>query len=221
MCDEKELAVRRSRILYLESVTAEPEFAERTQWWSKLPSRRKANKKRPRASSRDGPAPKRKCSTRSKVGSIFMSGTTASLIREAFPNQKGVVVLKTAPVAKNLFDMSLDEILSDVEWEPTIVELLTSAVSLVVGDPEKELEREDPVEPEPVPDMELEKEKTLIASGSRCKRSTTPGRSKRKPNKRSKPRTQDMILEGLYCLDESLEDGCLLLGLTRNIIDLD
>ena len=160
---------------------AEPEFTEHTQRRSKLPallkwpSRRKANKKRPRTSSREGPAPKRKCSTRSKVGNVFTSGTTASLIREAFPNQKGVVVLKTAPVAKNLFDMSLDEILSDVEWEPTIVELLTSAVSLVVGDPEKELEREDPVEPEPVPDMELEKEKTLIASGSRCKRSTTPG----------------------------------------------
>ena len=39
--------------------------------------------------------------------------------------------------------------------------------SLVVGDPEKELEREDPVEPEPVPDVEPEKEKTSVASGSR------------------------------------------------------
>ena len=86
---------------------------------------------------------------------------------------------------------------------------------------EKEPEKEDPVEPEPVPDMEPEKEKNPVASGSRCKRSTAPGRPRRKPNKRSKPRTQDMILEGLYCLDESLEDGCLLLGLTRNIIDLD
>ena len=33
---KKELAVRRSCILYLESVTAEPEFAEHTQWRSKL-----------------------------------------------------------------------------------------------------------------------------------------------------------------------------------------
>ena len=35
---EKELAVRKSRVLYLESVTADLEFAERTQWRSKLPS---------------------------------------------------------------------------------------------------------------------------------------------------------------------------------------
>ena len=89
---EKELAVRRSCVLYLEAVMAEPEFAERTQWRSKLPallkwlSWRKANKKRPRTASRDGPAPKRKCSTRSMVGNIFTSGTTASLIREAFPD---------------------------------------------------------------------------------------------------------------------------------------
>ena len=52
---------------------------------------------------------------RSKVGNIFTSGITASLIREAFPDQKGVEVSKTAPVAKDLFDMSLDKIISDVE----------------------------------------------------------------------------------------------------------
>ena len=83
---EKELAERRSQVLYLESVMGEPEFVECNQWRSKLPSlpkwpsQRKANKKRPRTSSRDGPAPKRKCSTRSKVGNVFTSGTTASLI---------------------------------------------------------------------------------------------------------------------------------------------
>ena len=70
---EKELAVRKSRVLYLESVTVDSEFAEHTQWQSKLPplpkwsSRRKSNKKRPRVSCGDGPEPKRKCSTRSKV----------------------------------------------------------------------------------------------------------------------------------------------------------
>ena len=144
---EKELAVRRSWVLNLESVTAEPEFTKHTQWGSKLPSlpkwpyRRKANKKRPKAYSRDGPAPKRKCSMRSKVGNVFTSGTTESLIRVAFPNQKEVVVSKTAPVPKDLFDLSLEEILSDVEWEPTIVKLLTPSVSLVLGDVEKELER--------------------------------------------------------------------------------
>ena len=105
------------------------------------------------------------------------------------------------------------------------MELLTPEVSLVVGDPGKEPEKEDPVEPEPIPDVKPEKEKTPVASGSRCKRSTAPGQTRSKPTKRSKPRTQDMILEGLYWSDElhpeSIEDGCLLLGLTRNVIDLD
>ena len=105
---EKELAVRTSWILYLESVTTEPEFAEHTQWRSKQPhlpkwpSRRKSNKKGPRAS------------RSSKVPGIFTSGKTAALIRESFPSQKGVVVSETAPVAEYLFAMSLDKILSDV-----------------------------------------------------------------------------------------------------------
>ena len=68
-------------------------------------------------------------------------------------------------------------------------------VSLVVSDPEKEPEKEDPVVPEPVPDVGPEKEKTPVASGSRCKR--------------SKPRTQDLIVEGSEP------------GLTRDIIDLE
>ena len=73
--------------------------------------------------------------------------------------------------------------------------------------------------------MEPEKEKTPVASGSRFNRSTTPGRTMRKRTRRLKPRAQDMILEGVYWSDESqpesVEDGCLLLGLTRDTIDLD
>ena len=42
-----------------------------------------------------------------------------------------MVVSETAPVAENLFDMSLEEILSDVEWEPTVEEILTPKISLV------------------------------------------------------------------------------------------
>ena len=52
-----------------------------------------------------------------------------------------------------------------------------------------------------------------------------PETIRRKLTKRLKPRTQDMILEGVYWTDnsepESVEDGYLLLGLTRDIIDLD
>ena len=117
------------------------------------------------------------------------------------PSQKGVVVSETAPVSENLFNMSLDEILSDVEWEPTVVEILTLAVSLVVGDPVEDQERLDPVEP--VPDVEPEREMTPVASGSRCLRSSAPGRVKRKPTKKLRIRPQDIILEGLYWSDES------------------
>ena len=87
---------------------------------------------------------------------------------------------------KDLFDMSLDEVISDVEWEPTMMEILTPEVQIVVIEPEKEKEPEkkDPVEPEPepVPDVEPEKEKNPVASGSRCKRSTAPGRTRRMPD---------------------------------------
>ena len=69
-------------------------------------------------------------------------------------------------MVENLFDMSLDEIISDVEWEPTVVEILTLEVSLVVGDSVEDPERLDPVEP--VPDMEPEREKTPVAARSRC-----------------------------------------------------
>ena len=171
----------------------------------------KSNKKRPRVSSGDGSEPKKRCSTRSKVAGIFISGMTAALIRESFPNQKGVVVSETARVAENLVDMSHEEILSDVEWKPTVGE--------IVEDPEK-------LEPvEPVLDVEPEKEKTPATSRSRCLRTSAPGRVKRKLTKKRRICTQDMILEGIYWSDESapesMEDGCLLLGLTRDLIDLD
>ena len=61
---------------------------------------------------------------------------------------------------------------------------------------------------------------------SMCLRSSALGRSRRKKGTRKrKVRTQDMIEEGLRYLDESdsdsVEDECLLLGLTRDVIDLD
>ena len=61
---------------------------------------------------------------------------------------------------------------------------------------------------------------------SMCLRSSAPERPRRKKGTRKrKVRTQDMIEEGLRYLDESdsdsIEDGCLLLGLTRVVIDLD
>ena len=89
------------------------------------PSRRKANKRRPRGAEggADGgePAPKRKCSTRSKVAGVFTSGATAALIRETFPNQKGVVVSETAPMPEDLLDISLEEVVFTAEWIPEAI----------------------------------------------------------------------------------------------------
>ena len=75
---------------------------------------------------------------------------------------EGVVVSKTAPVVENLFDMSLDEILSDVEWELTVQEILTPEVSLVVGDLVEDPERLEPVEP--VLAIEPEREMTPVVT---------------------------------------------------------
>ena len=77
----------------------------------------------------------------------------------------------------------------------------------------------------PEKELEPEKEKPLAAR-SRCLRSTAPeGAKKRKGTKKRRIRIQDMIEGGTYHSDESapesVEDGCLLLGLTQDGIDLD
>ena len=129
---EQELAVRRARVLYLESVTSEEaEFQERTEWRKKLPSlprwpsRRKGSKRKPRGADRcadgDEPVPKRKCSTRSKVAGVFMSGASAALIRDGFPEQKGVVVSKTALIPEDLLNVSLEEVIFTTEWAPEVI----------------------------------------------------------------------------------------------------
>ena len=124
---KQELAVRKARVLYLESVTADSEFKEQTQWRNKMPSLpkwpscRKSNNKRPRVADGDESEPKRRCSTRSKVAGIFTSGATAALIRESFPNQKGLVVSETAPMPADLMDISLEEVIFTAEWVPEVI----------------------------------------------------------------------------------------------------
>ena len=63
------------------------------------------------------------------------------------------------------------------------MELLTPEVSLC--DPEKEPEKADSVELEPVPKVEPEKEKSPAAFRSRCNIYIAPGRTRRKQTKRS------------------------------------
>ena len=212
------------------------------------PSRRKANKRKPRDSANcfaEGePAPKRKCSTRSKVKGVFTSGASAALIKKGFPDHSGVVISETAPIPEDLLNVSLEEVIFSAEWVPEVIlqdpftafdssqddtqEITPERTPEKVLEPEKEKLRT----PEKV--LEPEREKTprtraekLATVRSLCPRSSTPGRPrKRKATmKRHRVRTQDMIEEGLRFLDESdsesIEDGCLLLGLTRDVIDLD
>ena len=74
------------------------------------------------------------------------------------------------------------------------------------------------------PALEPEKEKAVVQRLS-CLRSSAPGRARKmKGTRKRRVRTQDMIEGGTYYLDESapesVKDRCLLLGLTRDVIDL-
>ena len=83
------------------------------------------------------------------------------------------------------------------------------------------------ITPEVNSEKELEPEKEKPATGrSRCLRSSAPGRTtKKKGMRKRRVRTLDMIVGGTYysheSAPESVEDGCLLLGLTQDLIDLD
>ena len=234
---EQEFAVRRARILYLESITSEDAaFQERTDWRKKLPSlprwlsRRKANKRKPRGADRcadrDEPAPKKKCSTRSKVAGVFTSGASAALIRDRFPDHKGVVVSEMAPIPEDLLNVSLEEVIFNAEWVPEVILPDPFPVFNSSQDDIREITPERNPEkllnPEKV--LEPEKEKP-VRERSMCLRSSAPGQlRKKKGTRKRRVWTQVMIEEGLRYLDESdpesVEDGYLLLGLTRDVIDL-
>ena len=154
----------------------------------KWPSRRKSNKKRPMVADDDESEPKRRCSARSKVAGFFTSGVTAALIRESFPNQKGVVVLKTAPMPADLLDISLEEVILTAEWVPEVI--IPDNLS-VIDSSQEEIE-------DITPELNPEKEKPVV-SRSNCLRSSTPGRArKKKVTKKRRVRTQDMIEGGMY-----------------------
>ena len=122
---------------------------------------------------------------------------------------------------EDLLDISLEEVIFTAEWLPEAIlpdnlpVINSSQDEIVEITPELNLEKE----------LEPEKEKP-VAARSRCLRSTAPGRAKkRKGTKKRRTRTKDMIQGGTYYSDESapesVEDGCLLLGLTQDVIYLD
>ena len=73
-----------------------------------------------------------------------------------------------------------------VDWEPAVKEILSDNPSPAVDKSAENIV-------EPVLDLEPEKEKPPTASRSRCLRSSALGRVKRKPTKKRRIRTQDMI----------------------------
>ena len=116
---------------------------------------------------------------------------------------------------EDLMNISLEEVIFTAEWVPA--EILPDNQPPVVDSSADNLV-------ELAPELEPEKEKPV--SRSSCLRSTAPGRArKNKSTKKRWIRTQDMIEGGTYWSDESapesVEDGCLLQGLTQDVIDLD
>ena len=146
---------------------------------------------------------------------MFLSGASAALIRDRFPDQKGVVALETAPIPEDLLNMSLEEVIFSAEWLP---EAILPDKLPVDSSSQDEIA-------DVTPALEPEKEKP-VARRSSCLRSSAPGRVRNKTKGTRKRRvwTQDMIEGGTYYSDESapesVEDRCLLLGLTQDVLDL-
>ena len=145
-----------------------------------------------------------------KFGHLTFIVLTGILVRDIFPdpdvvcqflkgNQRHAItwfyewILKTALIQEDLLNVSLEEVIFTAEWAPEVI--------LPDRNPEKLLNSEKVLEPE--------KEKPA-GQRSSCLRSSAPGRSKKKKGTRKRrARTQDMV-----------EDGCLQLGLTRDVINL-
>ena len=155
------------------------------------------------------------------MAGVFTSGAMAALIKESFPNQKGIVISETAPIPEDLLNMLLEEVIFTSEWLPE--DILPDHLAVINSSQDEIVEITSEVNSE----KELEPEKEKPASGrSRCLRSSAPGRTrKKKVTRKRRVCTQDMIEGETYYSDESapesVEDGCLLLGLTQDLIDLD
>ena len=55
------------------------------------------------------------------MAGVFTSGATAALIKESFPNQRGIVILETAPIPEDLLNVSLEEVIFPAEWLPEVI----------------------------------------------------------------------------------------------------
>ena len=154
------------------------------------------------------------------MAGVFTSGATAALIKESFPNQKGIVILETAPIPEDLLNVLLEEVIFTAEWLPEVI--LPDKVA-VINSSQDEI-AEITLEVNSEKELDPEKEKP-VSVRSRCLCSSAPGRTrKKKGTRKRRVCTQDMIKGGTYYSDESapesVEDGCLHLGLSQELIDL-
>ena len=115
---------------------------------------------------------------------------------------------------EDFLDISLKEVIFTAEWAPE--EILPDTLPVFNSSQEDIVE----ITPERNLGKVLEPEKEKPAGWrSNCLRSSAPGQARKKKGKKtSRVPSQDMIKEGVYYSDksdpESVEDGCLLLGLT-------
>ena len=128
--------------------------------------------------------------------------------------------METAPILEDLLDISLEEVIFTAEWAPE--EILPDTLPVFNSSQEEIIEITPEWNPEKV--LEPEKEKP-VGQRSGCLRSSAPRQArKKKGTRKCRVWTQDMVEEGAYYSDksdpESVEDGCLLLGLTRDVLDL-
>ena len=137
------------------------------------------------------------------MAGVFTSGATAALIKESFPNQKGIVISETAPILEDLLNVSLEEVIFTAEWLPEVI--LPDNLPVINSLQDDIVE----ITPELNSEKELEPEKEKPASGrSRCLRSSAPGRTrKKKGTRKRRVRTQDMIEGGIYYSDESAPES--------------
>ena len=133
--------------------------------------------KRQRVAVGEGPSPKRKCSTRSKVDGVFTSEATAALIKESRSRsliRRGSLFQRRLRYREDLLDILLEEVIFTAEWLPEVI--LPDNVA-VINSSQDEIVN---ITPE-VAQKELEPEKEKPASGrSRCLRSSAPGRTRKK-----------------------------------------
>ena len=127
------------------------------------------------------------------MAGVFTSGANSALIRERFPNQKGVVESETALILEDLLNISLEEVVFTAEWLPEAI--LLDILPMDSSSRDEIVDVTPPLEPE---------KKKAVVRRSSCLRSSAPVLArKKKRTRKCRVRTQDMFEGGTYFSDKS------------------